>query len=1103
MNKTKTLFIRLLFCLVIMGFHTSLFAQITISANKQKIKQVMLEIEKNTGYSFFYSDDFLDLNKTISINSKNESIESVLKKVFQDTNIKYKIESNKQIVLTAIDKQKIQSSSPEPKKKITGIVTDDKGESIIGASIQVKGTTSGTISDIEGRFTLDVAPDATLVVSYVGFLNKEIYVGKAANYTVALLEDSKMIDEVVVIGYGTQRRSLVTSAVSKMKLDETTMRNVTSPSQLLDGRVAGVTVSTSSGNLGSGERMSIRGASSLSAGNEPLYVVDGIPIMNNNTAMFSFGEQMSSLAALNLTDIESIEVLKDAASAAIYGSRATNGVVIITTKSGKEGKSEIKLNLNTGFSKFANVGKIKLIDTDTYIEQYNEGIDNYNKQYGYKIGDGAYKIHISNPFHDSETTDWMDFITQTGYFYNVDLGVSGGNAKTKYYIGANYTDQEGVIKTNEINKINLKAKVSHDFTSWLEVGANISGNYIKNHQVPGASIGSTIIARAIEQRPFDRPYKPNGEYYQASTEVLRHNPVQILNEQTAYIDNFRYLGDFYTLLKLGKFSWKYSFDTDMAYVYDYKYYNAKHPYGLGKGRIVEYTRFLNNILSDNIFTYNDKFNNLSVSAMLGHSFQKQSYRTTMIDGSGLPSPSFDVISATAGVDAKSGNISEFAMESYFGRATLSYFDKYILTGTLRTDGSSKFAPETRWGWFPSLSMGWNISEEEFLKNSNTDLKFRLSYGKTGNQASISNYAWQAQMSGGNNYKEQSGIAVSEFGNSRLTWEKAGQYDAGIDLGLLKGKINMMLDFYLKNTNNLLYDMPVPATSGTDAIINNIGSMRNKGVEFTLNTHFKLGQVDWISQFNISANKNEITSLLGNNDLISIGGNRALQVGKELGSFYLFKMEGIYQYDGEVPQSLYDNNNVRAGDVKWYDADNNGLINDTDRQIMGSSNPDFFGGWNNSFKYNGFQLDIFFTYMYGNDTYSQWKANVLGRTGYSMAAITEQIENRWTGPGTTNKYPRAINGDVNNTKNSNRFLEDGSFIRLRTLTFAYNFSPKVLSKIYMKNLRLYFQADNLFLLTNYSGWDPEVSSNLDPRFFGVDELSVPQPRTFSFGANISF
>ena len=487
--------------------------------------------------------------------------------------------------------------------------------------------------------------------------------------------------------------------------------------------------------------------------------------------------------------------------------------------------------------------------------------------------------------------------------------------------------------------------------------------------------------------------------------------------------------------------------------------------------------------------------------MLGHSFQKMSTRTSSIDGRGFPSPVFDTVGTASEIYDASGGLSEFAMESYFGRVNLSYLDRYILNMTMRTDGSSRFAPSDRYGYFPSVSLGWNVSKEPFWKFDRTDLKFRLSYGKTGNQDGIGNYAWQPLMSGGINYGNNSGMAVTSMGNNTLTWEPAGQYDFGFDLGFWNGKLNMIADVYLKNTNNLLYSMPLHGTSGFTSVTSNIGSMRNYGVEFSINGHMNLGKVNWTSSFNISHNKNKLTKLLGD-DLLPIGANRALKVGEELGAFYLFKMDGIYQYDGEVPQPLYDLG-VRAGDVKYHDVDNNGIINDSDRQLVGSSNPDFFGGWNNTFKYKGFQLDVFFTYMYGNDVYAEWAVTAT-RPGYRMAITEDAAKNRWTAPGSSNKYPRAVNTLCgHNSKNSTRFLEDGSFIRLRSLTFSYTFPQVMLQKIRMKGLRLYVQGDNLLLFSKYSGWDPEVSKNMDPQYFGVDLYGVPPSRSVNFGINLSF
>ena len=1096
---------RLLFLTVVLSAvcATASAQRVTLDMQNAKLEKVLGQITQQTGLVFNYTRPTINPDKRVSVSVKQAELESVLRQLFDADGIVYEIKDGKVYLADRKGGVNPPPALSAARQRYAGRIVDAAGNPVVGASVVIRGSTTGVSSDIDGRFAIEAREGEVLSVSFVGYTPQTITLGAKTMLTLTLREDTSELEEVVVVGYGTQRRSLVTSAISKVQMNESNMRQVATPTQLLSGRVAGVTTSTGSGNLGSGERMVIRGSSSLSAGNEPLYVIDGIPITNTNANLVDFGEDMSSLATLNISDIESIEVLKDAASAAIYGSRANNGVIVITTKSGKEGKSEVHLNFNTGVTRFANVGKIKMADSGLYVRDFNEGVDTYNRQYGYKPGDSGFKKHIQNPFGTLPDTDWMDLILQTGTFYNGDVSFSGGNVKTRYYVGANYNHQTGVIRTNKMEKMNFKVKISHEFTPWLEVGANVSGNYIKNHQIPGANSGTTIIGRSIQQRPFDRPYKPNGDYYVGGTdELVFHNPMQILDEETAYIENMRYLGNFYATFKYkDKFAFKSSVNTDITQIYDYTYYNENHPYGKGVGRIVDYNRTIKNILVENFATYNDKFGDFSLSAMLGHSFQKVTTRSAKLDGSGFPSPSFDVVGVASSLDAYSGSLSNYAMESYFGRATFSYKDRYVLTATLRTDGSSKFARDNRWGWFPSVSLGWNISKENFMKDSDTELKFRVSYGKTGNQEGIGSYAYQALMSGGYNYGNGSGIAVSTFGNRDLTWEKADQFDAGFDITLFKGRVNIMADAYYKKTKDLLYSTPIHSTTGVTSIISNIGSMRNIGAELTINTHFNFGPLSWLSQFNIATNRNKLTELLGDDKPISIGANRALQVGKEVGAFYLFIMDGIYQYDGEVPAEQYAQG-IRAGDVKWRDVDDNNLINDNDRQVIGSSNPYFSGGWNNTFRYKGVSLDVFFTYMYGNDVYAAWKINT-SKLGHKNGVLAEEARNRWTGPGSTDLHPRSVSGDTNNTRNSDRWLEDGSFLRLRSLTLSYTFPEKISRRLAMKSLRVYFQGDNLWLATRYSGWDPEVSNNLDPRFMGVDNFSVPQPRMFCFGLNVTF
>ena len=696
----------------------------------------------------------------------------------------------------------------------------------------------------------------------------------------------------------------------------------------------------------------------------------------------------------------------------------------------------------------------------------------------------------------------MKIGTQLGRSYNVDVSVSGGNAKTTYYVGGSYNDQTGVIRTNAMRKANLKAKVTQKFAKWLEVGANVSGNYMKNDQIPGSNIGSSILERLIHQRPIDHVYTPGGGYYTGGTPQLTfHNPVQILDEQIAYIENYRILGNFFAKFNLfdDKLQIQANYNADLSFTYDYTYYNENHPYGTGVGRLVEAYRHVPNTTFEVYANYNDKFGDVDFSAMLGHSYQEVTRKQNYVDVRGFPSPSFNIVNAAAEFYNVTGTLNEYAMESYFGRITAGYKDRYMLTATLRTDGSSKFAPENRWGWFPSVSFGWNLGNEPFMEDSGIDLKFRASYGRTGNQEGISPWAYHAKMSGGNNYGGQSGIAVSDFGNRNLRWEKADQYDVGFDLAFLKGKVNMIFDIYQKNTFDLLYNKPVAAHTGTTSTLSNIGSIRNRGVEFTLNTHFNFGKhFSWLSQFNISHNKNIIKSLTGEDIIAS---NRILRAGEEVGSWYVFEQLGIYQYDGEVPDPQYADG-IRAGDVKWRDVNNDGQITDEDRVIQGSSNPKFFGGWNNTFKWKGLRLDVFFTYQYGNKVLAEWMINA-ARLSHTSNVLASQVENRWTGPGSTNEYPRAIfNRATPNVRNSSRILHDGSFIRLRSLVLGYEFPAAITSKLRMKGLRIYFQGDNLFLISKYPGWDPDVSKDLNPLYYGVDRLTVPQPRMFTFGINIT-
>ncbi len=1073
---------------------------ITLKLNDVSQREVIEEIQKSYGYSFSIRTSAVDVSRKISISVKNANIKDVLDKVFAGDNVTCKIDGK---IISVTEKEQPQVVAQEKEFVVKGKIQDVDKFPVIGAAVIQKGTSNGVSTDENGEFSITVPGGSSVIeVTCIGYQTLK-YPASEVPALIVLREDALFLDDVVVVGYGSQRRELVTNSISSFKPDENNGRTALTPTELLQGRVAGVSVASSSGNLGTSERISIRGSSSLSASNSPLYVVDGIPLNNESGSLYNLGDDLSGMSMLNLTDIESIEVLKDAASAAIYGSRATNGVILITTKQGREGKSDIKLNYNFGISEFANKNRIKYADSDTWIEVYNEGIDNYNRQNGYTQDSPSFVQHIRNPFNGLEDTDWLDVITRLGMSHTVDLSFTGGTSKTKAYIAANYNYQEGVIKTNDISKVNLKANVSHQVAKWLNVGANMSGNFLKNNRVPGATIGSTIIGRAVEQRPFDRPYKPSGDYYLGGTDELsRHNCVQILSEEISYVDNYRFLGSLFAEATIiDGLKAKVSFNNDTGYTYDYLYYNANHPYKEDNGRVIDKNRFLMTNLIETFATYDKTWGEFDFGVMAGHSYQKTSMRTSSIDAQNFPSPSYNTVGVAANVVGVTGGLSEYAMESWYGRLTFAYQGKYILNATMRADGSSRFAPSCRWGYFPSVSLGWNASKEDFWNSDQTELKLRLSYGKTGNQDGISNYGWQPLISGGANFMEQSGIAVSAKGNENLTWETADQYDFGFDLSFMNGKINMIFDTYLKNTNNLLYSMPMHATSGQTSMLCNIGSMRNYGIEFTLNTHVDMGPVHWASSFNITHNKNSLTKLI-NDDIIDIGSSHALKVGEEIGSYYLLQFEGIYQYDGEVPQPLYDQG-VRAGDMKYKDLDGNGNINDDDRVLVGSPNPDFSGGWNNTFTWKGWSLNAFLTYSYGADIFAAWMQGPT-RMGNYQALLQKTCDNRWTGPGSTNKYPRTIYSyHAYNNKASTYYLTDGSFIKLKSVMLSYALPQKWTDAMRIKAARIFLQGENLALMSKFPGWDPEVCNSTDPSLYGNVAYAVPTPSIYKIGINLTF
>lgn len=1077
---------------------------VSVNVKDGTVKSVFKEIEKQTNYTFVYRNNVLNDRTRVSVQCSGKPLADVLSEVLKPLGLSYEL-SNRTITLV---KASSRTQTPEQpaaaaagRKLVHGVVTDTDGEPVIGATVRQGKEVTAT--DADGRFTINANPGKPLDVTFIGMKRKSVNIGNGDNITVAMEDESHMLDEVVAIGYGTAQKRDITSAIGHYKPNEMNTRDVLGVDQLLQGQVAGVSITAASGVPGSKNRVSIRGIGSITAGNEPLYVIDGVPINNTSGDTGAWGSQsMNGLDDFNPADIESVQVLKDASSAAIYGSRATNGVILITTKKGSEGRARITIDTNLSFSNMAGKSKMKMADTDLFLEVLNEGIDNYNIQTGSAVA------RIDNPAPGKAQTDWLDLVTRTATTYNLTASVSGGNSTTDYYISANYKRNEGVIIENLMKRYGLKTNINSQVRKWMKIGTSISLSYSRNNRIPsGYGIGTSIVTRALEQRPWDEPYRPNGEYAVGGQDLANHNPIQAIKEEDVYIDSYRMLGSAYLLFDICKgLTFKTTLGEDFNTKEEHVYYTDKHNYGKARGMLTDGRRIYTSTLWENVFNYKNKFfsDELGLDAMLGYSIQKDVSSSASQTGWGFPSPSFDVNSVAAEFDNVSTGKSSFLMQSFIGRATLNYKNRYLLTGSLRADGSSKFHRDHRYGWFPSVSAGWNIGEEPWWRFPQTMVKIRASYGSTGNQAGIGSYAYLALASGGYNYNGVNGLGLSSAGNPDLRWEKATQGDVGVDLSFFNNALTITADAFIKDTKDLLYTKPTAATTGYTSYTCNIGSMRNKGIEITIGGNARRGDFSWHGDLNISFIENKLTALLDPNDVLTTDNFHAMKVGEPLGSFYMIKWLGIYQSDEEVPASLYAEG-VRAGDCIYEDVNGDGKIDNDDKQFVGSPNPKFSGGINNTFRFKGFDLGIFFTFSYGNKLYEQWTGGLrMGNGTWPM--MHDAALSRWTGPGSTNDAPRAIYGYTwNSTKfpGNTRNLHDASYLRCRSLTFGYTFPKTWMSKLRIDNLRLYFQADNLFCVTKWPYLDPEVNTSLSATTIGLDYLYPGQPRTFTIGANIKF
>lgn len=999
---------------------------------------------------------------------------------------------------------------------VTGKVTSsDDGSPLPGVSITIKGTTKGTSTDDKGVYKLSVPANATLQASFIGFADLEQAVGNRSIVDFTLSSDVKSLNEVVVTGYGSQIKRDLTGNIVKIKASEIQDMPVTTFEQSIQGKAAGVQINQGTGKLAQGIQVRVRGQSSVSASNEPLYVLDGIPLTQGDLGVG--GGDTNPLVDINPQDIESIEILKDASAGAIYGARAANGVVLITTKKGKVGKTKISFGMQYGKSKPTKV--LKFLNTQQYIDFYKIAAANSDAIDGYDAKDpDSYTSYMESFFQtqslgtlgtaNQADTDWGSLAFQDAPSKQYDLNLSGGTDKTTFFISGQLLDQTGILLGNAFNRYTGRMNLTHKVTERLSIGMNMS-------------IARSLNERVSGDRQFDNPLQlvalppmtpkndpttglpvgtPPGDI---SIPVYYNGMINIGNAyyNTTVHRNISNVFGEYAIFKGLRF--RTEFALDLLNQQEEQYYNSKTQRNFGAPLGYGFNRFVRveNYNTNNYFVYDNTFDKHTINATAGLSYQNSQTKTNAAEGKDFPSDAYRMIASAARKTDASSTQSDYRFASYFTRVNYKFNEKYLLGLSARIDGSSRFGADNRYGFFPAVSAGWVLSEESFLKKIEliSFLKLRASWGKTGN-AEVGNFPQLGLFTGDAGYGAIPGQRPSQLANPSLGWESTQQIDIGLDFGLLNNRINGEIDYYEKNTTGLLLNVNVPGTTGFATQVKNVGSLTNKGFEFVLNTDNLVGDFKWKTSLNASTNKNKITDLQGQ---IIEGGlsnmSRAVE-GQPLGTFFTVEYAGVDPANGDA--LFYKNTKNSDGTI---DRSTTKTYSQAQRVVIGSPLPKWTAGVTNTFSYKGVELSVFFNGVFGN------KLNFYGVGRFSSANgrfEDNQTVNQlaaWTPQNTDTKVPQARLFFNNGAQASSRFIEDGSYVRLRNVTLAYNLPKTLVSKIKLSNVRVFFTGQNLLTFTKYSGWDPEVNADdvVTNIALGYDFYTTPQAKTFMGGLNISF
>lgn len=1095
MRITTFLLLVCVFCSFAENTHSQ-NARVSINKKNATLDKVLNEIESQTDYLFIYNNQ-VNVNQKVSVKVKSKPVASVLDDLFKNIEIRYAMEGT-HIVLTknADNMNAVQQQT----KKITGTVVDVNGTPVIGANVLVKGTVNGTITDLDGHFTIDADPTSILNVSYIGYLTKEIAVGDQQSIRIILLEDTKTLDEVVVIGYGTQKKADLTGSVANISTDNLNTQSNATIGQALQGKIAGVDIVSQGGTPGGSTRIMVRGIGTLN-NSAPLYIVDGM--------------YMSGIDHINPNDIASIDVLKDASSAAIYGSRAANGVIIVTTKEGSntEGKPIIDLSANVGIS--APSKYLDLLDAAgwadvTTIARKAAGLD---------------PLEMALDLGSKPNNDWQSIMFGPALMQNYALSVKGGGKYSTYYNSVGYTNQDGVMKGTNYQRYTLQSK--QDFKKGIfAAGTNVVLTYDQSDPLYGAIRGG-MVGHTLQSIPTLEKYNPNNEggYGDLYGDVVNlQHPMGMVDDnlENRYSDNVKIFANAYVSVEPIKgLKYKLNLTPDFQF-YRYNDYEGLYSYGLAKNEVTQVTEQqtrTRNVLVENLLTYDQTFGDHKISLLAGYTYQDSRYRFLQGSGQGMPVGIHEIDAAAGGL-AVSGRSTRSVLTSILGRAFYSYKNRYLITATIRRDGSSKFGSNHRYGNFPSVSAGWNIAEESFVKDNAfwlDQLKLRGGYGVLGNQE-IDDYQYVSVVSTGINYPNGNGGLIQgafpkTFANPDIKWEETSMTNIGIDFMALRNRLTLTADWYVKNTKDILLKVPIPiSTSGANDPIKNAGKIRNQGVEFNIGWNDVLNKdFSYSVNFLGTYNKNEVVEMGAESQAI-IGGTvhggtytSKTLAGYPIGGFWLIPTDGYFNSEAEVNDYQKDGvliqSSAKPGDIRFKDTNNDGTINDDDRVYCGSPFPKFTYAINGSITYKNIDFSIGFQGVSGNKIYNATNLELTDVTrGTNYLASTLDY---WTPDNQNAASPRLMWTDPNRNarSESNRYLENGSYFRLRNLQVGYTL-PLAWFHGFVQKARVYVNAENLFTVSSYSGYTPDVNSS-DVYSRGFDEFIYPTNRTFMLGLNVTF